>query len=209
MKQDNATTARITVILPAYNAAATIAHAIKSVQAQSCPDWVLVIIDDGSTDSTANIARMKAADDPRLQLISQENAGVAAARNAGVAVTETDLIAFLDADDALAPVYLERMIAAHDEDPDLALVCCDAWTFRQEGVPLQHCSENYGMVPPVTLKRVLAREFQIYAAASLKTSWYRKVGGTDESFRNSVDLDLWVRVLLAGGVAAYIDEPLA
>lgn len=202
-------TAAVTVILPAYNAADTLAHAVKSVIAQTREDWALCIIDDGSQDQTVEVANSLAAKDPRIKVITQKNQGVAAARNAGVAAANTDFLAFLDADDAYAPTYLERMIGTLEAKPDLAILSCDAWNFHEANSPLSRCSENVPMTPPVTFEKVLSRKFQIYAAAAIRKSWFDQVGGADTSFRNVVDFDLWIRIMLAGGQADYVDEPLA
>jgi len=91
---------RFTVIIPAYNAAQTLARAIESVRSQSWPAHEIIVIDDGSTDETARIAE---SFDDAIRLIRQLNRGVSAARNAGAAAATGDWLAFLDADDWYAP----------------------------------------------------------------------------------------------------------
>jgi glycosyltransferase involved in cell wall biosynthesis len=100
---------RIGIVTPAYNVAPWIGDAIASVLAQSHPDWTLTIVDDGSTDTTAEVAAR--FPDPRIRLIRQPNAGVAAARNAGIAQAGGDALLFLDADDWLTPDALSRLVA--------------------------------------------------------------------------------------------------
>ena len=92
--------ARFSVIVPAYNAAATLARAIDSIRAQSCPAHEIIVVDDGSTDTTATVARRYG---DAICLLRQPNTGVAAARNAGARVATGDWLAFLDADDWYAP----------------------------------------------------------------------------------------------------------
>src|ERR1700722_12624504 len=106
---------RIAVITPAFNAAPFIADAIRSVLAQTHRDLRMVVVDDGSTDATASVATSFA--DPRLTLIWQCNAGVAAARNRGMAAVEADALLFLDADDWLAPAALATLSATLDAAP--------------------------------------------------------------------------------------------
>lgn len=74
----------VSVIIPAYNAAQTLAETIQSLQAQTIPNWEVIIIDDGSTDETAEIATKLALEDSRLRVITQANAGVCIARNRGI-----------------------------------------------------------------------------------------------------------------------------
>lgn len=90
---------RISVILPAYNAADFLDAAVQSVQAQSFTDWELIIVEDGAKDNTAAICDRLAADDARIRVIHKANAGVSAARNDGMDAACGELIAFLDADD--------------------------------------------------------------------------------------------------------------
>ena len=90
---------RIGIVTPAFNVAPYIGAAIRSVLAQTLSDWVMTIVDDGSTDATAAVA--EASGDPRIAVVRQDNAGVSVSRNRGLAATRADLILFLDADDWL------------------------------------------------------------------------------------------------------------
>ncbi len=196
-----------TIIMPAFNVGPYIGDAIESVLAQTREDWTLVIVDDGSTDETDEVAR--SFSDKRIEVIQQENAGAAAARNRAAQGAQSPFLSMLDADDAWAPDYLEKMLGALEAAPDLAFVACDANTFADEKIPGNRCSDNVKMVPPVTLKRVAARAFQVYTAVTMRRPWFESVGGFDNDLRNAQDFDLWIRILAAGGKAAYLDEPLA
>ena len=113
----------VTVIVPAHNAAATIAETLQSVAAQTFRDWELVIVDDGSGDATADIARRFCASEPRARLIAQANGGVARARNRGLAEARTRWVAPVDADDIWHPTHLAALVAlAQDAGPEPALV---------------------------------------------------------------------------------------
>lgn len=118
----------VSVIIPAYNAAHWLQDAVESVQAQTFRDWELIIVNDGSTDNTLEVARDFAA--PRTRVIDQANAGVSAARNAGLAAAQGTYICFMDADDAMLPNNLEVKIAVLKKEQvdwvfgDLAV--CDA-----------------------------------------------------------------------------------
>src|SRR5689334_7492622 len=110
----------IAVIIPAYNAAAYLPDAMASVVAQVHPDWSMVVVDDGSTDATTDIAAGFA--DPRIRLIRQDNAGVSAARNRGLSAVTADAFLFLDADDWLAPDALMCLARALDSQPAVIAV---------------------------------------------------------------------------------------
>lgn len=103
----------ISIVVPAYNAAGVIERCIDTVLRQTYPDFELLIIDDGSTDETAEIVAAKAAQDARIHLIRQENAGVSSARNTGIAVASGELLCFIDSDDTVSANYLETLLALY------------------------------------------------------------------------------------------------
>lgn len=108
---------RIAIITPAFNVAAHIETAIRSVLAQGHRDWTMVVVDDGSRDDTAARARA-ATDDPRLTVLRQPNQGVSAARQAGLRGTDAEAVLCLDADDWLAPSALQRLARALAAAPE-------------------------------------------------------------------------------------------
>jgi glycosyltransferase involved in cell wall biosynthesis/peptidoglycan/xylan/chitin deacetylase (PgdA/CDA1 family) len=102
----------ITVVIPAYNAARTIDETLRSARSQTHRNLEILVVDDGSQDDTAAIVLSHAAMDGRVRLITQANAGVAAARNRGIAEARSELIAPLDADDLWAPTKIEKQLGA-------------------------------------------------------------------------------------------------
>ncbi len=102
----------VSVVIPAYNAEATIDETLRSVRAQTYGNLEILVVDDGSQDGTLDIAQRHARIDPRIRVLSQANAGVAAARNHGWQSAHSDLIAFVDADDLWAPAKIERQLKA-------------------------------------------------------------------------------------------------
>ena len=109
---------RISVVLPVFNREQRIAQAIDSVLAQDFDDFELIVVDDGSTDRTAEVARSYG--DPRIRIVTQDrNRGSNAARNAGIEAARAPLIAFLDSDDVFLPHKLGTVVRAFDEDPAL------------------------------------------------------------------------------------------
>jgi len=110
----------VSIITPAYNAEKYIAEAINSVLHQTYTNWKLLIIDDGSTDSTANI--VKSFSDARILLIQQENGGVSSARNKGLTLAKGKYITFLDADDILPLNSLKARVQFLEENPNVEVV---------------------------------------------------------------------------------------
>lgn len=105
----------ITVIVPGHDVAAYAQEALDSLRAQTRADWTAILVDDASTDATADVFAAAAADDPRFRLIRHDRRrGLAAARNTGLDLVDTPLLGFLDADDRLRPGALERLVGALD-----------------------------------------------------------------------------------------------
>lgn len=100
----------ITFVVPAFNAAATLTDTLRSILAQSRPDWFTLVIDDGSTDATAEVAA--SFHDARIRVVHQKNSGVAVARNRGLAMSTSPAVAFIDADDTIDPDYMDVMLPA-------------------------------------------------------------------------------------------------
>lgn len=107
----------VSIIMPAYNAQATIAASIQSVQAQTLKNWELIIVDDGSDDQTAEIASVIAQQDSRICVVQRPNRGPSIARNTGVDLAQAHVIAFLDADDLWAAERLTGMLIKFRDEP--------------------------------------------------------------------------------------------
>ena len=115
---------RVSIIIPCYNSAAWLAETLASALAQTWTDREIIVIDDGSTDNSAAVARSFTA--RGVQLVTQANAGAAAARNAGLRLARGDYIQFLDADDLLAPDKLARQVRLLEESGNDCIATC-AW----------------------------------------------------------------------------------
>lgn len=105
----------VSIITPCYNGAAYVSQTIESVLSQTYPRWEMIVVDDGSKDSSAEIVRSYAEKDPRITLIQQENGGSAAARNNGIRNANGRYLALLDADDLWEPAFLEEQIRFMNE----------------------------------------------------------------------------------------------
>ncbi|MEZ0167933.1 glycosyltransferase family 2 protein [Microvirga sp. TS319] len=116
------------VIIPAYNAERFLERTLRSVLAQDYEDFEVIVVDDGSTDSTNDIASKYSKIDHRVRLISTSNSGVAAARNTGIFAAKSEFIAFLDADDLWHPAKLRLQISSLCDKPE----CAAAYTWHLE-----------------------------------------------------------------------------
>ena len=122
----------VSIVMPCYQNGQTLARTVQSIQAQTCENWELIAIDDGSKDDTLAVLERLAEREPRMRVIHQENGGVSAARNAGMEAAAGAWISFVDADDHLLPHALEHLLSMADEDMDIV---CGAYEmhFRDEG----------------------------------------------------------------------------
>src|SRR5438045_6025761 len=108
----------VSVIIPAYNASATLAETVESLLAQTCSHWEAIIVDDGSDDDTVAVAKSFAERDMRIRVVRQPHQGISAARNTGIDQARYEWLLFLDADDWLLPRALERFAEQFADHPD-------------------------------------------------------------------------------------------
>lgn len=120
---------RVSVVIPTYNYGRFVGEAIRSVLDQTHAAAEIIVVDDGSTDDTADVVREFGG---QMKYVRQENAGVCAARNRGVRESNGELIAFLDADDTWEPTKLEKQVAKFESDPAIGLVHCGMREFDDE-----------------------------------------------------------------------------
>ncbi len=199
----------LSVVIPARNAEATLGDALDSLLAQTRADWQAIVVDDGSTDATAGIARAYAARDGRIGLLSDGRAaeGVAAARNRGIAAAEGRWLQFLDADDWLLPAFVERMLGTLEGREGARLAYCGyrratpAGTLGAVQWNAALARQAYG---------ILARQCEIAIhACVLERTLAIAAGGFDSSLRTCEDWDFWIRVARSGVAFVPVPEPLA
>ncbi len=119
MSRVNTSTPLVSFVVPAFNAAATIAGTLESLLAQTRGDWEAVVVDDGSSDDTASVAERISAADARVRVVRQKNGGVSCARNTAIKAAQGRYLAFLDADDAVEPSFVEKLGELTAADPDV------------------------------------------------------------------------------------------
>ncbi|GHG32511.1 glycosyltransferase family 2 protein [Paracoccus aerius] len=173
----------VSVIIPAYNAADTILATLASVQAQTYAPIEILVVDDGSTDTTRLIVERMAAREPRLRVICQQNAGVARARNRGLAEARGDWIATLDADDIWHPEKLERQMAVAVTSP-LAPALVYSWCRSIDAEDRVIADQGQPMHRGKAFEHLLAINFINNGSNALvRTDAARAVGGFEEAFQ--------------------------
>src|ERR1035437_6755049 len=199
---------RGSVIIPAFNAEAVLARALRSVEAQTYRDYEVVLIDDGSTDGTAEIARSFKS----VRYLHQSNQYQAVARNRGLREAGGEFVAFLDADDEWLPEKLERQLAFMERN-ESRISYTDTY-YAKDGKLARYSK----MAPPYggQILTQLIEEWLEYCFITMNTVVAEKrlleeVGGFDEAapFFSFEDYGLWLRVALSEARFDYLDEPLA
>jgi glycosyltransferase involved in cell wall biosynthesis len=192
-------TPQYTVVIPAHNAEMYLAAALQSVISQTVPAREVIVVDDGSTDSTGDVARELGA-----TVVTHESArGPAAARNAGVAAASTDLIAFLDADDEWHAEHASLLLAAM-ANSEVVFAAGKATEFgRRSGAP----SMTFDATTPLNLLDALILENPIIqSGVFIRRDEFMRAGRYDESLRVAEDYDLWSRVAELGLFAPVAAE---
>ena len=196
----------VSVIVPAYNAVRFLPESIPSVLAQTCTDFELIVVNDGSTDDT--VACVEAFTDPRIRLVTQANRGLAGARNGGIRVARGTFIALLDADDLWHPEKLARHVAHLQANPAIGVSYSASAFMDDEGrdMHLMQSPKLRGVTPrdvflrnpvgngsaPVIRRRVLD-DIAFAAPTGVEGElWY-----FDERFRQSEDIECWLRIALS------------
>lgn len=189
---------KVSVILPTYNCAAYLSAAIESVFAQTFTDLELIVVDDGSTDNTADtVARYL----DRIIYVWKENGGVSAARNTGLRAAKGKFIAWLDADDYWAPMKLERQLALFS-DPSVGLVYSDFLTRYADG----HVRDSFLTNHPFAaegqvFERYVTSRFFLPSTVVMRVECFEDSGTFDEEMISSEDVELFARVCTRWNVA--------
>ena len=199
------------IVMPAFNAERTVGPAIRSALAQTEQDFELLVVDDGSTDRTADIVR-SFRDDPRVILISSENRGPAIARNLALARARGQFVSLLDSDDLYLSTYLAEVSAALKANPDAGFVFPDAWVLDDTSGRIRHTYTlaDYAAPDPdpSAWLRQLVTYNVVHCMAMIPRAVLERVGPFDERLRAAMDYELWLRIAAHGYGAVRIDRPL-
>lgn len=206
-------TAKVSIVIPAFNAEKTLTRTVDSVLAQTEKHWQMLIVDDGSTDTTLALAQQLTKTDLRITALSQKNAGVSAARNLALHKAESEWVLFLDADDWLAENALEVFLKTAKNVPLVQVIYSGSLRVLPSGDLLAEMSGSSMTFPddleykpikslahccPLAIHSVLVKRETVFAA-----------GLFDEALKSSEDWDLWVRVARTGAKFKGVKQALA
>lgn len=181
---------KFSVVIPVYNRETVIARAVRSLQTQTCKDWELIIIDDGSVDGTAKAVEPFLSDS-RIQYVRQENRGAQAARNHGLKLAKGEYLCFLDSDDELLPDFLAEMLAAYEMHPEVGCVYCWTEAKHHDGAVYLRKDTLEGDIYARALEQgyVTSPTF-----LTMKRNCFDVIGTWDESFHACQDDDICFRL---------------
>jgi hypothetical protein len=185
----------VSVIIPAFNAAATFNETLESIARQTLVDWEAIIVDDGSTDFTASNATVWCNRDSRFKFFKQDNKGLSAARNAGAEKATAPWLLFLDADDLIAPCHLEQLLAVTVESHDTEVVYGGSARIAPDGRigPRWVSHSDARLFERLSIGNQFAVHECLVRAAS-----FRRAGCFDTTLSTCEDWDLWLRLARTG-----------
>lgn len=196
----------VSVIIPAHNAADTIADTLRSLLDQTFQQWEAIIVDDGSTDETTAVVTSFVQRDGRFRLLQQKQKGVSAARNHGLARARFDWLLFLDADDWILPRHLEQLTGVLEADPTLDAAYC-GWAYvTPDG---EHIFGDFGGPVGDLFVQHAQYCFSVIHTYVVRRALVETVGGFDLSMRTCEDWDLWQRVARSGARFGAVRDKLA
>lgn len=197
--QRQSLTPKISVVIPCYNHGAYLDEAVDSVLRQSCTDFEIVVVNDGSTDPQT-VELLRSYDRPKTRVIHTVNQGLSSARNTGVRNATGRYILPLDADDRIAETYLEKATAVLDARPEVGVVYCDQEMFGER--------QGLWSIPPYDPVAQLFDNL-IFATAMYRKSDWAKVGGYSTKFVYGwEDWDFWISIGSLKREIVKLQEPL-
>lgn len=206
-------TPTFSIVIPAYNAEETLGEAVESVLAQTEQDFEVIVVDDGSSDSTAAVAA--SFEDQRVRLYKQVNAGPSAARNRGIVHAVGKYVSFLDSDDLLLPDYLAEMGQILDDNQQVGFAYTHAFTldvmsnrFRANLTGSYHQPRTPILPREEFIAELLHRNFLQASSTTIRRAVLEQVGGYDESLSHGEDWELWLRIANSGFEAVHVAGPL-
>ena len=189
----------ISVIVPSYNQGIYLKETIQSALASTYRPLEILIINDGSTDDSLELARVLEAQHPEVRVLDQANAGVTKARNAGIASAQGEYILPLDGDDLISATYIEKGMAILSSRPEVKVVYCQAEKFSEAG-------RKPWKLKPFSLQQ-LAKDNMIFVSALFRKADALGVGGFSEDMQlGREDWEFWIKLLKNGGEVVQLPE---
>lgn len=208
----------VTVIITTYNRAELLQETLRSVAAQSYKDYEVIVVDDGSTDNTAQVISVAGMD---VRYIWQSNAGPTIAKNRGMAMAAGEYIAHLDSDDVWMPDHLSECVGALEAHPEVDLVFSDVRRFADDSVwhdsffarhpriyalPGLTREGHMGILRDGSWRELLKETYIFMGAVVMKHEIYQKMGGFDERLVHCEDWEYWMRIARTYTLG-FVDRP--
>lgn len=189
--------ALVSVIIPVYNMEKFLRETLDSVLASDYPNFEVVLMDDGSSDTSLDIAQEYASKDKRMQVHVQANAGPCAARNHAISLARGTYILPVDADNRITPTFISHAVAEIEKDPEVKVVCPRA----------EFIGDRSGewTLPPFSL-RLLARRNMIDTCALYRKADWERIGGYCEEIIAREDWEFWISMLKDGGKVVRLPQ---
>lgn len=204
-KSSPITSPTVSVIIPTYQRLETLPRAIDSVLSQSFNDFELIVVDDGSSDGTAEYLKQLQEKEPRLRVIQQENHGVSAARNHAIEVANGKWLAFLDSDDEWLAKKLQMQMELAQIRPELKIIHGEEiWIRRGRRVNPHKKHKKFG---GRVFRHCLALCLISPSAVIINKEIFQKIGSFNEDYVVCEDYDLWLRITAQYDVG-FIEEPI-
>lgn len=182
----------VSVIIPLYNMERFIQETLSSIIVSSYPNYEIIVMDDGSTDSSLSIAQQFAASHPLLniQVLTQSNQGASAARNNAISLAKGIYILPIDADDLIAPQYIEMAVKVLEQSTEVLVVGCEIEMFGLRNKRVKY--PNFSL-------QLLARKNMIAAPSMYRRKDWQRAGGYCQSIKGREDWDFWLSIFANGG----------
>ena len=198
----------VSIITPAYNAAAFLSETMASVVAQTWPDFEALIVDDNSSDDTLSIARRWERTDPRIRVFTRPHGGPSASRNTAIAEARGRYIALLDSDDLWHPTFLQTQLSVLRDRPTAADVVTGNAYNMGGGLDGQPMNPAGSTCREISLLEILERETSVFIMSVFRRTIVDRIGGFDETLPLNEDYDFWIRAAHAGFVFVHNPMPL-
>lgn len=201
----------ISIIVPCYNYGLWLPEALNSARSQTCRNWECIIVDDGSTDNTQEVAEGFVNLDSRFRYLRQDNKGLASARNTGLRAIKGKYIQLLDADDLLPADKIEKHVSVLEANPDIDLVYGRVYVFERYTAAIPDAKEIVLQVKQSgtgvkLLEALIEDNIFLVHCALFKASFIRDIGFFDEGMITCEDWNYWFRCALAGKNFLFFDD---
>lgn len=199
---------RFSVVIPAYNATDTLRQTVESVMAQTCTDYEIIIVDDGSTDDTRALSQQLAGENPRVHVVTKPNGGTASAYNTGVATAQGDYIVILSADDLLLPTHLADLDKRIADNPNFEIFFNNGfYLYDDTSRKVVYDGEDLNFNHELPLAHVV-QWCPFGVGASYDKRVFDRIGGYTLGIYGE-DWDFWLRAMSTGSRVFYCATPTA